>query len=160
MLKKILDQRSCAACRICCGFDESDKWEIPLIFGDLKNTVAQRYPEIPMIKRGNEYVFDMSFNGDEVVYCPMLTETGCALGDDKPFDCRIWPFRVNSLDGRRVITVSPVCGEVSSLPLKALSDFVQTDGFAQTLFSQAALHPDMVKPYINGYPIVAVETTD
>ncbi|MBE6902869.1 MAG: hypothetical protein E7478_10360 [Ruminococcaceae bacterium] len=157
MLKKILEPTSCGACRICCGFDESDKWEIPLIFSELRGYLSEHYPDIALEQRGDEYVFAMSFNGDEVKYCPMLTERGCRLGDNKPFDCRIWPFRVNSLDGRRVITVSPVCGEVSSLPLKVLTEFVQADGFAQELFKAAKEHPDMVKPYISGYPIVAVE---
>lgn len=157
MLKKILNPASCGECRVCCGFDESDKWEIPLIFDELREFIAQHYPDVKLIARGGEYVFDMRFNGGEVAYCPMLTENGCALGDNKPFDCRIWPFRVNSLDGRRVITVSPVCGEVSALPLKALCDFVNADGFAKRLFEAAKAHPDMVKPYISGYPIVAVE---
>ncbi len=157
MLKKILQPQSCGKCRICCGFDESDKWEIPLIFDELRAYLSENYPETKLTPRGNEYVFDMQFNGDEVVFCPMLTEKGCRLGDNKPFDCRIWPFRVNDLDGRRVITVSPVCDTVSQLPLKTLCDFVNSEGFAEMLFSAAKSHPDMVKPYISGYPIVAVQ---
>ncbi len=156
MLKKILDQKSCAGCRICCGFDESDKWEIPLVFDELRAFLAEHYPDIQLTPRGNEHVFTMQFNGDEVVFCPMLSETGCILGDNKPFDCRIWPFRVNSFEGRNVITVSPVCGTVSELPLKTLSEFVQGE-FAALLFSTAKAHPDMVKPYIEGYPILAAE---
>lgn len=155
MLKSILDPASCGKCRICCGFNEDDKWEIPLIFGELKEYIEKNYPW-KLTPRGNEYVFDMEFEGDKVVYCPALTENGCALGDNKPFDCRIWPFRVNDLNGKRVITVSPVCGTVSELPLKALSDFVNS-GFAEKLFEQARLHQDIVKPYINGYPILAAE---
>ncbi len=157
MLKKILQPQSCGKCRICCGFDESDKWEIPLVFDELRDHIRENYPDIKLTQRGNEYVFDMQFNGDEVIFCPMLTETGCRLGDKKPFDCRIWPFRVNDLDGKRVITVSPVCDTVSQLPLKALCDFVNADGFAEMLFSEAKAHPDMVKPYISGYPILAVQ---
>ena len=156
MLKKILDPKSCGKCRICCGFDESDKWEIPLVFDELKQYVEKEYPDVKLSPRGGEYVFDMEFHGSEVIYCPMLTETGCILGDKKPFDCRIWPFRVNSLDGRRVITVSPVCGMVSELPVKSLTEFAQGE-FAELLFRTAKEHPDMVKPYIDGYPIVAVE---
>ncbi len=56
-----------------------------------------------------------------------------------------------------MITVSPVCGSVSDLPLKTLSEFVSADGFADKLFKTARDHPDIVKPYIGGYPIVAVE---
>lgn len=156
MLKKILEPASCGKCRICCGFDESDKWEIPLVFDDLRSYLTENYPEVKLTPRGGEYVFDMQFNGDEVVFCPMLSESGCILKDNKPFDCRIWPFRVNDLNGKRVITVSPVCGSVSQLPLKTIYDFVN-DGFAEMLFNAAKTHPDMVKPYINGYPIIAVE---
>ncbi len=157
MLKKILEPASCGKCRICCGFDESDKWEIPLVFEELRGYLTENYPDVKLIERGGEYVFDMRFNGDEVIFCPMLTENGCKLGDKKPFDCRIWPFRVNDLDGKRVITVSPVCDTVSALPLSALCDFVSKDGFAKLLFDTAKTHPDMVKPYISGYPILAVE---
>lgn len=156
MLKKILEPKSCGSCRICCGFDESDKWEIPLVFDELKVYLKEHYPEIKLAPRGKEYVFDMEFDGSKVIFCPMLSENGCVLGDDKPFDCRIWPFRVNDFCGKHVITVSPVCGTVSELPLKMLSDFVEGD-FAELLFRTAKEHPDMVKPYINGYPIIAAE---
>ncbi|MDE7194912.1 MAG: hypothetical protein K2O14_13245 [Oscillospiraceae bacterium] len=156
MLKKILSQETCGKCRVCCGFDESDKWEIPLIFGELKEYIEGRY-KCKIVPRGNEYVFDMEFDGDKVVYCPMASEHGCVLGDMKPFDCRIWPFRVNRLDGRLVITVSPVCSAVSELPLGRLTEFLKENGFANMLFEQAELHKDMVKPYIEGYPILAVK---
>ncbi len=156
MLKKILGSDSCKSCRVCCGFDENDKWEIPLIFSELRDKVEDRLGS-RLIPRGNEYVFDMEFDGDKVIYCPALGENGCTLGELKPFDCLIWPFRVNRLGEYKVITVSPVCKSVSSLPLERLTRFVSEDGFARKLFDAADKHPDMVKPYINGYPILAVE---
>lgn len=155
-LGKILPAASCGKCRVCCGFTEDDCWEIPLIFSELRERVERKLGVKP-VPRGNEFVFDMSFNGNEVVPCPALTENGCSLGDLKPFDCAVWPFRVNSLGDMRVITVSPVCEAVSSLPLKTLSDFMSEDGFAETLFAEARRHPDMVKPYLHGYPILAVD---
>lgn len=156
MLSKILNKNSCAACRVCCGFDESDKWEIPLIFSEFRSEIEKKLG-VKLEKRGSEYVFDMEFNGDKVIYCPAVGENGCTLGELKPFDCLIWPFRVNSLGEFHVITVSPVCGEVSKLPLNTLTEFVQKDGFAEKLFNTAKEHPDIVKPYINGYPILAAE---
>lgn len=156
MLSEILKKDSCAACRVCCGFDESDKWEIPLIFGEFRSEIEKKLG-VKLEKRGNEYVFDMEFDGDKVIYCPAASNNGCMLGELKPFDCVIWPFRVNSLGGLRVITVSPVCGEVSGLPLNMLTDFVQKNGFSEKIFLTANEHPDIVKPYISGYPILAVE---
>lgn len=156
MLSKILKRENCAKCRVCCGFVEEDKWEIPLIFGEFRGRVEEKLG-VKLIPRGGEYVFDMEFDGDKLIYCPAAGENGCTLGELKPFDCLIWPFRVNRLGDMRVITVSPVCDSVSELPLKTLSEFVAEDGFAVKLFETARKHPDIVKPYIDGYPIVAVE---
>lgn len=157
MLKKILNPDSCKSCRVCCGFDESDKWEIPLIFSEFREKVEEEMG-LTLSPRGNEYVFDMEFDGEKVICCPALGENGCTLGELKPFDCFIWPFRVNQLGEFKVITVSPVCHSVSGLPLDTLTKFIQEDGFADTLFSTAEKHPDMVKPYIDGYPILAVQS--
>lgn len=156
MLSEILKKETCAACRVCCGFDESDKWEIPLIFEEFRPEIEKKLG-VKLKKRGNEYVFDMEFDGNKVIFCPAASENGCVLGELKPFDCLIWPFRVNSLDDFRVITVSPVCSEVSRLPLNLLTEFVQKDDFSEKLFRTADEHPDIVKPYINGYPILAAK---
>ena len=155
-LGKILSSESCGKCRVCCGFTKDDIWEIPLVYAENRKGVEEK-TGAALIPRGREYVFDMDFNGGDISYCPAISENGCVLGELKPFDCAIWPFRVNSLGDMRVITVSPVCEEVSALPLKTLSEFVNADGFADTLFAEARKHPDMVKPYIDGYPILAVE---
>lgn len=153
MLSEILKPASCAECRVCCGFDENDKWEIPLIFSENREKIEEK-TGVTLQKRGNEFVFDMEFDGDTLVHCPALGDNGCTLGELKPFDCRIWPFRVNKLGDTRVITVSPVCKAVSELPLKVLMEFVRKDGFAEMLFRTADEHPDIVKPYIDNYPIL------
>lgn len=129
-----------------------------MIFAGNRKAVEEKLG-VKLIERGKEFVFDMNFGGKESSYCPALSENGCMLGELKPFDCAVWPFRVNSLGSRRVITVSPVCGTVFSLPLKRLSEFVIKDGFAQKLFAEAERHPEMVKPYIDGYPILAVDNS-
>lgn len=155
-LRKILSAGSCGKCRICCGFTRDDIWEIPLIYAENRDKVEERL-EGSLIPRGGEFVFDMDFNGGEISYCPALSDNGCSLGELKPFDCAVWPFRVNSLGDMRVITVSPVCETVSALPLNVLSEFVRTDGFSEMMFAEARKRPDIVKPYIDGYPILAVE---
>lgn len=155
MLKSILSPHSCRSCRVCCGFTREDVWEIPLICKENRTSV-EKMLGVELVPRGEEFVFDMDFNSNGISYCPALSENGCTLGELKPFDCAVWPFRVNALGDMLVITVSPVCETVFSLPLKTLSDFVQKDGFAEKLFAEAQNHPDMVKPYIDGYPILAI----
>ena len=156
MLSRILSKNTCAKCRVCCGFTEEDKWEIPLIFGEFREKTEELL-NVKLLPRGHEYVFDMKFNGNEVSYCPAGSEHGCVLGELKPFDCLVWPFRVNSLGEFHVITVSPVCSAVSSQPLSTLAKFIGENNFAELLFKTANEHPDIVKPYIDGYTILAVE---
>lgn len=158
MLSEILSHDTCGKCRICCGFVESDKWEIPLLAGEAECRAAGKLGKLKSVPGTKSCVFDMEFNGDEIIMCPAASENGCVLGDSRPFDCRIWPFRVNDLNGMKVITLSPVCPSVIRLPLKELCDFVQKDGFAEKLFSHAEEYPETVKPYEKGYPILAVKS--
>lgn len=155
MLKKILSPQTCAECRVCCVFDSNDIWEIPVISAELKSKLSNK---AEFVERDGVCTFAMPFKeGEELVSCPMLTEGGCALGDDKPFDCKVWPFRVMRLDKSTVgITVSPVCEHISSLPLSRLSEFLQ-EGLAEEMFDKARLCPEIIKPYQDGYPILRIK---
>ncbi len=164
MLKKILSPKSCADCRVCCVFDREDIWEIPLLSEELISYIKENLnSDIKYEKQGDEYRLLMSFDdGEELSYCPVLTETGCALGDKKPFDCSVWPFRVNRIsDNLCGITVSPVCECVSSVSLKKLSDFLfdnsEGESLADVMFSYVKKHPGNIKPYIEKYPILAIK---
>ncbi|MGN1340974.1 MAG: YkgJ family cysteine cluster protein [Oscillospiraceae bacterium] len=157
MLRKLLKPEQCAKCRICCGFVDDDRWEIPLIAGEDEQRAAERLGSLEPVPGTKSCVYHMEFHGNEIISCPALGENGCRLGQERPFDCRIWPFRVNDLNGTRVITLSPVCPEVIKLPVSVISEFVNSDGFADMLFRHAELFPEAVKPYIAGYPILAAE---
>lgn len=160
MLKKILNPKSCAACRVCCGFDREDVWEVPLISHELADYIKKNInADIALEPVGDEYRFKMNFkDGEELSYCPMLTDTGCILKDSKPFDCRIWPFRVMKIsDGIIGITVSPVCEAVSALSVSKLTEFITGgEGIAEVIFDYAKAHPDIVKEYIENYPILSI----
>ncbi len=151
MLKKILSPETCGKCRVCCVFDHDDIWEIPLISEEIKNNLSELRSELKTISRGkNSYVFDMQFKEDGLTYCPALSDTGCTLGENKPFDCRIWPLRVMKKDNDIVITVSPVCESVNpdNPQVKALAEEL-----APIIFAEAQRNPDIIKEYIEGYPI-------
>lgn len=67
MLKKILSRTTCAACQLCCQFDASDIWELPVL---PKETVAaiQKYrPETAFVPVGAEQTFAApSLKGEEL----------------------------------------------------------------------------------------------
>ena len=52
MLKKILSRKTCAACRLCCQFDASDIWELPVLPPETVKAVKQMYLCSTSFKRG------------------------------------------------------------------------------------------------------------
>ena len=158
MLEHILSKEECAACRLCCKFDSYDLWQTPVISQSLASRILQEYsPEIRFIRRDEHFLMKMTREPEaDLYYCPLLDhERGCIMGDDKPFDCEIFPFRVMNLNGTLVLTLSPECPVVNS---KCFDDVckaaLETAGYA---FECAHDSPELVKPYIEHYPILAVE---
>jgi len=155
MLKKILSPETCKNCRVCCVFDKEDIWEIPLISENLMKAISDERPDLKLIPRGkSSYVFDMEFEENGLTYCPALSDKGCTLGKNKPFDCSIWPFRAMRKGEDLVITVSPVCSSVNPK-----DDAVKklTEELSDIIFEEAEKNPDIVKEYIEGYPIMAIK---
>lgn len=158
MLKKILNTSSCAECRLCCIFDRYDVWETPVFTPEIRDRILESKPEIKFIEKDSGYIFKVEEFSDEGLFsCPALTENGCMLGDGKPFDCRIWPYRIMDISGRRAITIASICDELYNRPLSQLVDFLKS-GLADEIFSYADSHPEIVKPYYEGYPVLMFET--
>lgn len=155
MLKEILSPKTCAKCRLCCSFDREDSWENPVISEKTAEIVKEQCKKGELLPYGEKsYRFALSFNGEGLAYCPALTEKGCSLDDNaKPFDCKIWPYRVMRKGDKLVIVLSPVCESMTAM------DFSKTKAFgekiAKEIFMQAEENPDIIKEYIEGYPIVA-----
>lgn len=161
MLKNLLSKEECAKCRICCCFDSSDIWEAPVITQSKAEQILREYkPGQEFVKREGHTLLKMEKEPDsDLYYCSLLDRSkGCIMGDEKPFDCKIWPFRVMSLNGVNVITLSPVCPVVKTRPLEDIMKVCWQ--ISDEIFSQAKAHPEIVKPYIEGYPIIATQNSD
>ncbi len=157
MLKKILSPKTCAQCRLCCQFDATDLWELPVLPPDTVSAVQQLRPDIPFSPAGDEQTFAApELTGDELFACPVLTSCGCGLSqEEKPFDCKIWPLRLmRTSDGTCVIAVSELCKGVENLTEDQLRAFLEEEGLAEKLFAYAQEHPSHVKPLMEGYRII------
>lgn len=158
MLKKILSGSSCAECRLCCVFDRYDIWETPVFTDVIRDRILAEKPEAEFVSKDGGYIFKAKdLDENELFSCPALTETGCMLGDDKPFDCRIWPYRIMEIGGRRAITIASICDELYNRPLSQLVGLLK-DGLAGDIFAYADAHPEIVKPYYEGYPVLMFDT--
>lgn len=157
MLKKILSGSTCAKCRLCCVFDRYDIWETPVFTDEIRDRILAEKPEAEFISKDGGYIFKAKeLDENELFSCPALTETGCMLGDDKPFDCRIWPYRIMNVGGRRAITIASICDELYNRPLSQLVGLLKDD-LAADIFAYANAHPEIVKPYYEGYPVLMFE---
>lgn len=158
MLKNLLSKEECAECRICCSFDSYDLWETPIITRSKASQILQDYkPDQEFVKRDEHFLLKLKKEDDaDLYYCSLLDHSkGCIMGSEKPFDCKIWPFRIMSLNGTNVITLSPVCPIVKIRPLTEIMKVCSE--ISGEIFEQAKKHPEFVKPYIDGYPIIKVE---
>lgn len=160
MLGKILSKSSCARCRICCVFDKYDVWETPVITGELREKISGKFPRLKFVSKGDAFIFNMEDSwdeGEELFYCPALDrERGCTLGELKPFDCKVWPYRIMRLGESLVISIASICPEMFSRPLSELVSLLD-EGLAEKIFAQAEKCPEMIKPYEQGYPILKVK---
>lgn len=157
MLKKILSPSSCAECQWCCQFDESDIWEMPWLSPEAAENIRTELPGVRLKERGRGFDFDTPINPEsELAVCPALTKNGCMLGDKKPLDCRIWPFRIMKIADKTAITLSAGCPSVSRLSISAIKRFLD-DGFAERVFAYARENPEAVHPYRDGYLVIAFD---
>ncbi len=158
MIKNLLSPQECAKCQLCCTFDSYDLWETPVITRDKANQILQDFkPDQEFVKRDESFLLKMKKeDGADLYYCSLLDrDKGCILGSEKPFDCKIWPFRIMALNGTRVITLSPVCPVVNTRPMEQIVKTCKE--ISAQIFAEADKHPQFVKPYLKGYPILAVE---
>lgn len=165
MLKNIISPADCAQCRICCVFEKYELWDTPLISAELKGRIEAAHPDFGFIEKGvlGSYIFNMAkFGiGDDTFRCPTLGEKGCTLGADKPFECRIFPFRLMKLGGYTMITVSPVCPAIADTPIRALIEELDRTyeyglTLAEYMFCYGDDNPDVIKIYEQGYPVLKV----
>ncbi len=157
MLKKILSPECCAKCRLCCVFDRYDVWGTPVFNSRQCELILESKPETQFLPKDGGFIFrPTQFSDEQLFRCPALTETGCMLGDDKPFDCRIWPYRIMDIDGRRAIAIASICEELYNRPLSQLVGLLK-EGLAAEMFAYADMHPEIVRQYYEGYPVLMFE---
>lgn len=155
MLKNILSGEDCAKCRICCVFDRYDLWETPTIPDEMMRSLSELDPSLEFISRGDSWLFRMTEADDGLYHCPMLTETGCKLGDSKPVECKMWPYRPMNFRGKLVIAIASICPTMYKKSLERLTMELD-NGLADMIFEEARKNPDIIKDYQEGYPILKI----
>lgn len=154
MTEKLLSKHDCAKCRQCCAFESYGLRSTPTITDELAEKARRLKPGVKFAKPDGVRLFMMEREEEiDLYYCPMLDrEAGCMLGDDKPFECRIFPFSLMQLGGRLAIAVSAYCPMITQKTLAELRTAAAE--LAPTIFAEGEKRPELVRPFENGYVIL------
>ena len=159
MLKTVLSPDDCAKCRFCCSFRRQSLWETPLFSVDTAKRLAERYPEAKFKPAADGYLtinIDNDYKTDdpeEEALCP-FNKNGCVLtGDDKPFDCSIWPLRVMPHGDVLAVCLTPTCPVISAKPLDVMRELVSGE-VGDKVIAYARSHPGMIKERRDDFPVL------
>jgi len=133
-------------------------WEIPVFTAENIEAIRIAHPEyLKELKiSGKDGLLRASYdlsdrykteNPDEEVPCPFLDPSnGCILSfEEKPFDCKIWPFRaVKFPDGQSCVALTPSCRVINSLDFETVKSFAR-DYLEKDILSYADRHPFLYK---------------
>ena len=141
MLRKILSPETCAACRLCCGFDCTDTWEFPVLPQETVEAMHRMGVSPKLVPAGEEQTFAAPpLRGEELFFCPILCETGCTMGSEKPFDCKVWPFRMmRDLTGNVRVAVAGYCPGMERYTDEQLETFLAEEGLGKLLLAKTDL---------------------
>ncbi len=120
MIGAVLARETCIACKNCCWYTDADVWDAP---GFTKDELerAKRFSAAPIYEDHGLFFFKMEKHQGQYT-CPLLCETGCLLGSEKPFKCAIWPLYAVHIDSHVALAVSNECPPVYQLSNEELVD--------------------------------------
>ena len=158
--KVSVPREECAKCRFCCSYRRSSLWETPLIDENLLEKLKRTYPNAKF-KSMNGYItidLDNLYKTDdpkEEALCWFNNGRGCVLGEDRPFECRVWPFRVMKRDGQLVIALGTGCPFFAKKELNEINDLLNS-GLDKEMLDYAEKFPVFVKEYKENYKVLKI----
>lgn len=158
MLKDVLSPGDCAKCGFCCSFRRQSLHLTPLFARETVDEIRRLHPEARFKTLPNGAVtidIDDQYRTDdseEEAPCP-FNKKGCILpGHLKPFDCKLWPFRLMKRGDGLALALVPTCPWIEkgdTAKFKATASTV-----AKEAMDYAKGHPEIVIEYRADYQVV------
>ena len=150
----------CAKCRFCCSYRRCSLWETALIDKELLEKLKKLYPEakFKFINGYDTINLDDLYKTDdpeEEALCYFNDGKGCILGEDKPFECSVWPLRVLRKDKNLVIAFSTGCPVFAKKDLQEINELLNSS-LEKKLLDYSKKFPAFVKDYQDNYKIIKV----
>ncbi len=158
MLKDVLSPGDCAKCGFCCSFRRQSLHLTPLFARETVDEIRRLHPEARFKTLPNGAVtidIDDQYRTDdseEEAPCP-FNKKGCILpGHLKPFDCKLWPFRLMRRGDGLALALVPTCPWIEK---DDTAKFMATaSSVAKEAMDYAKDHPEIVIEYRADYQVV------
>ena len=158
MLGELLSPSDCATCGYCCSFRKKSLNLTPHFAKETIDEITRLFPEarfkslpdgIVTIDLDDMYQTD---DEDEEVLCP-FNKTGCILPDHlKPFDCKLWPFRLMKNGADLSLALVPSCSYIKIDDRQKLKTVAQK--VAKEAVGYAKDHPEIIIDFREDYQII------
>jgi len=153
MLSKLLKADDCKKCKKCCKFFLKEDWDIPLITETEKN--LQNFNSNIVYFHSKLWKINiLGLNNKKRTACPFLDESrGCILKDNKPFECKIWPFQIMKRKKNiPLIALSKECSIINNCDKESLITMAIEN--KDKLFKVAIEYPEMLKCFSDDYEVI------
>ncbi len=158
MMDKLLLPEDCAKCEFCCSFRRQSLNLTPYFAKETIEEIQRLYPfaQFKTLPNGavtididDKYMTDDS---EEEALCP-FNRQGCILPDNlKPFDCKLWPFRLMKSERGPVIALVPTCPKIRRDDEEKLREVA--DSLAKEAKEYAGTHPEIMIEYRDDYTVI------
>ena len=158
MLEEVLTPEDCKKCGFCCSFRRQSLNLTPLFAKETLEEIGRLYPEARFrTLPAGSVTIDISDRYDtdereEEALCP-FNQTGCILPDDlKPFDCKLWPFRLMKGEEGLLLALVPTCPYIKKDEMSKLKKAAEEA--AEKAMEYAKDHPEIVIEYRDDYEVI------
>jgi len=152
MLEEYLSTKDCATCKICCKFEPDEICDAPTFTEEEMLLSKKVNCNAEFIKKGAVYQLVLEKWNNKYI-CPFLSENGCLLCDNRPFDCKSWPFYLMKQRDNYVLTLTKDCPVVWDRFMNDKSS-IMTSNLISECKRIIEYYPDMIPMYNRNMTIV------
>lgn len=158
MLEEVLTPADCAKCKFCCSFRRESLKFTPHIAGENIEEIRQLFPEalFKTLPDGTITIYlDDNFltqDSEEEVLC-YFNRDGCRLPTRlKPFECKLWPFRLMRKDDSLFLALATSCQRIERKDTARFGKAALEA--AKEAVEYAKTHPEIIIEYSEDYQVL------
>ncbi len=151
-MKQILPKETCLKCQGCCRFAEAATVWAPC-FLDKEIKALSGKSGVAAAISADKRIRPVSSKTKDIFFCPFLNPQGnkCKIYSRRPFECRLYPFLINSSAGKTYLAVDTNCPfakeKFTSKPFKDYAIYLARLLNSKTFHKVLKDNPQIIQSY-------------